>query len=207
MARYTGPVCRLCRRENEKLFLKGKRCFTEKCALERKAYPPGQHGTGRRRRRSSEYATQLREKQKVKRIYGVGEKQFRTLFTKAARGPARQRRLSTRVRTVPEGGSAARPAPARPRGRRRRRHSELPGVSRAGDFDRSGSAGHAGRARGRGGPQGQGSAQLAGCRLRQLHGPRARTAEPSGHPARRSGAADRRAVQQVIEAKRTCQQG
>lgn len=85
MARYTGPVCRLCRRENEKLFLKGKRCFTEKCALERKAYPPGQHGTGRRRRHSSEYATQLREKQKVKRIYGVGEKQFRTLFTKAAR--------------------------------------------------------------------------------------------------------------------------
>ena len=84
MARYTGPVCRLCRRENEKLFLKGKRCFTEKCALERKAYPPGQHGTGRRRRRSSEYATQLREKQKVKRIYGVGEKQFRTLFVKAA---------------------------------------------------------------------------------------------------------------------------
>jgi len=85
MARYTGPVCRLCRRENEKLFLKGKRCFTEKCALERKAYPPGMHGTGRRRRRSSEYATQLREKQKVKRIYGVGEKQFRSLFTKAAR--------------------------------------------------------------------------------------------------------------------------
>lgn len=85
MARYTGPVCRLCRRENEKLFLKGKRCFTEKCALERKAYPPGEHGTSRRRRRSSEYATQLREKQKVKRIYGVGEKQFRTLFTKAAR--------------------------------------------------------------------------------------------------------------------------
>jgi small subunit ribosomal protein S4 len=85
MARYTGPVCRLCRREGEKLFLKGKRCFTEKCALERKAYPPGEHGTGRRRRRSSEYALQLREKQKVKRIYGVGEKQFRTLFSKAAR--------------------------------------------------------------------------------------------------------------------------
>lgn len=85
MARYTGPVCRLCRREGEKLFLKGKRCFTEKCALERKAYPPGEHGVGRRRRRSSEYATQLREKQKVKRIYGVGEKQFRTLFSKATR--------------------------------------------------------------------------------------------------------------------------
>lgn len=85
MARYTGPVCRLCRREGEKLFLKGKRCFTEKCAIERKSYPPGEHGTGRRRRRSSEYALQLREKQKVKRIYGVGEKQFRTLFSKAAR--------------------------------------------------------------------------------------------------------------------------
>ncbi len=85
MARYTGPVCRLCRREGDKLFLKGKRCFTEKCAIERKGYPPGEHGTTRRRRRQSEYATQLREKQKVKRIYGVGEKQFRTMFEKAAR--------------------------------------------------------------------------------------------------------------------------
>jgi small subunit ribosomal protein S4 len=85
MARYTGPVCRLCRREGDKLFLKGKRCFTEKCAIERKAYPPGEHGTGRRRRRQSEYATQLREKQKVKRIYGIGERQFRTMFERAAR--------------------------------------------------------------------------------------------------------------------------
>jgi small subunit ribosomal protein S4 len=85
MARYTGPVCRLCRREGEKLFLKGKRCFTEKCAIERKGYPPGEHGNSRRRRRNSEYATQLREKQKVKRIYGIGEKQFETLFDRAAR--------------------------------------------------------------------------------------------------------------------------
>jgi len=85
MARYTGPVCRQCRREGEKLFLKGKRCFSEKCAIERRAYPPGEHGTGRRRRRSSEYALQLREKQKVKRIYGVGEKQFRSMFQQAAR--------------------------------------------------------------------------------------------------------------------------
>lgn len=85
MARYSGPVCRLCRREGEKLFLKGKRCLTEKCAMERKGYPPGEHGTSRRRRRSSEYATQLREKQKVKRIYGLGERQFRTLFGRAAR--------------------------------------------------------------------------------------------------------------------------
>jgi small subunit ribosomal protein S4 len=87
MARYTGPVCRLCRREGEKLFLKGKRCFTEKCAIERRAYPPGEHGTGRRRRRQSDYAVQLREKQKVKRIYGLGERQFRNLFQRATRVP------------------------------------------------------------------------------------------------------------------------
>lgn len=87
MGRYTGPVCRLCRREGEKLFLKGKRCYTEKCAIERRGYPPGEHGVGRRRRRQSEYALQLREKQKVKRIYGVGEQQFRNLFQDAARQP------------------------------------------------------------------------------------------------------------------------
>src|SRR6266566_1230164 len=75
MARYTGPVCRLCRREGTKLFLKGTRCLTEKCAVERRAYAPGQHGqsTGRRRK-ASEYAKQLREKQKVKRIYGIFER-------------------------------------------------------------------------------------------------------------------------------------
>ncbi len=87
MARYTGPVCRLCRREGEKLFLKGKRCFTEKCAIERRAYPPGAHGGGRRRRRQSEYAVQLREKQKVKRIYCIAERQFRNLFARASRLP------------------------------------------------------------------------------------------------------------------------
>jgi small subunit ribosomal protein S4 len=87
MGRYTGPVCRLCRREGEKLFLKGKRCFTEKCAVERRGYPPGEHGVGRRRRRQSEYALQLREKQKVKRIYGLGEQQFSNLFGRAAKLP------------------------------------------------------------------------------------------------------------------------
>ena len=75
MARYTGSVCRLCRREGTKLFLKGDRCFTEKCAIERRAYPPGQHGQGRVR--FSDYGVQLREKQKVKRMYGLLEKQFR----------------------------------------------------------------------------------------------------------------------------------
>ena len=79
MARYTGPVCRLCRRERMKLFLKGDRCFQEKCAIERRGYPPGQHGQ-RRGRRPMGYGPQLREKQKVKRIYGVLEKQFRSYF-------------------------------------------------------------------------------------------------------------------------------
>ncbi len=86
MARHTGSVCRLCRREGQKLFLKGKRCSTEKCALERRAYPPGQHGLARaRRRRQSDYAVQLREKQKVRRIYGLQETQFHNLFKRAAR--------------------------------------------------------------------------------------------------------------------------
>ncbi len=85
MARYSGPVCKLCRREGQKLFLKGIKCYTEKCAVERRAYPPGQHGPAQaRRRKQSDYAVQLREKQKVKRIYGLGEKQFRNLFERAA---------------------------------------------------------------------------------------------------------------------------
>ena len=81
MARYTEAVCRLCRRENQKLFLKGDRCYTDKCALERRAYAPGQHGQGRSK--ASEYGTQLREKQKAKRYYGVLEKQFRGYFEMA----------------------------------------------------------------------------------------------------------------------------
>lgn len=85
MAKYRGPVCRLCRREGVKLFLKGARCMTEKCAIERRSYPPGQHGQGRQR--VSEYSAQLREKQKLKRIYGLQEQQFRGLFGKAERKP------------------------------------------------------------------------------------------------------------------------
>ncbi len=88
MSRYTGPACRLCRREGTKLFLKGTRCLTEKCAVERRAYAPGQHGnTGGRVKKMSEYAKQLREKQKVKRMYGLTETQFRTTFTKASHLP------------------------------------------------------------------------------------------------------------------------
>lgn len=78
MARYTGPVCRLCRREGEKLYLKGERCYTDKCAIVRRAYAPGQHGQSRSK--TSEYGLQLREKQKVRRIYGVLERQFRNYF-------------------------------------------------------------------------------------------------------------------------------
>jgi small subunit ribosomal protein S4 len=86
MARYRGPVCRLCRREGEKLFLKGERCHTEKCAIERRAYPPGQHGRDRRLR-ITPYGLQLREKQKARRIYGILERQFRSYFHEAARMP------------------------------------------------------------------------------------------------------------------------
>lgn len=83
MARYMGSACRLCRRENEKLFLKGDRCYSDKCAYERRSYPPGQHGQSRAK--FSDYGIQLREKQKVKRIYGLLEKQFHLYFERADR--------------------------------------------------------------------------------------------------------------------------
>lgn len=85
MARYTGPVCKLCRREGEKLFLKGSRCLSPKCSFERRSYPPGQHGRDKqfRRGRASDYLLQLREKQKARRIYGVMERQFSRYFRRA----------------------------------------------------------------------------------------------------------------------------
>ena len=109
MARYTGSVCRLCRREGAKLFLKGTRCYTKKCSFERRPTPPGQHGV--RRRKMGDYGIQLREKQKVRRVYGVLERQFRNYFRDAeehtgvtgeallavARDPPRQRRLPPRL--------------------------------------------------------------------------------------------------------------
>jgi len=85
VARYTGSVCRICRCEGLKLFLKGQRCYTEKCAIERRQYAPGQHGQSRRSK-LSDYGVKLREKQKVKRLYGLMEKQFRNYFEKASRG-------------------------------------------------------------------------------------------------------------------------
>jgi small subunit ribosomal protein S4 len=103
MARYTGPVCRLCRRERMKLFLKGAKCDSMKCPIERRPYPPGQHGRGRIR--ETEYLNQLREKQKARRIYGVLEKQFRLTYARASRlqgksGDNLLRLLETRLDNV-----------------------------------------------------------------------------------------------------------
>ena len=84
MANYTGSDCRICRRENVKLFLKGDRCYSDKCAFDRRSYPPGEHGE-RRGRKTSDYGIQLREKQKIKRIYGLSEKQFHLFFERADR--------------------------------------------------------------------------------------------------------------------------
>ena len=88
MGRYLDSSCRLCRRERQKLFLKGTKCFTEKCPVERRAYPPGQHGQSRRQK-TSEYGVQLREKQNIRRIYGLMEEQFRQYFEKALSQPGR----------------------------------------------------------------------------------------------------------------------
>ena len=124
MARITGAVCRLCRREGLKLFLKGDRCFKEKCAFERRGYAPGQHG--RRRTKVQNYGIQLREKQKVKRMYGVLERQFRGYFVRAARSKGMtganllqtlERRLDNVAQTVQAGGRG---------GRRRGRRGPIP---------------------------------------------------------------------------------
>ncbi|MFQ5723032.1 MAG: 30S ribosomal protein S4 [Terriglobia bacterium] len=115
MARYREAVCRLCRRETMKLYLKGERCFTEKCAIEKRNVPPGSHGRDRRRRPGA-YAEQLRAKQRVRRVYGVLERQFRRAFQKAERLPGKtgenllvllERRLDTVVRRAGFAGSQA----------------------------------------------------------------------------------------------------
>ncbi|HSR49076.1 MAG TPA: 30S ribosomal protein S4 [Anaerolineales bacterium] len=104
MAKYTGPVCKLCRREGEKLFLKGQRCFTPKCAFERRGYPPGDHGRDAqfRRRRVSDFSRQLREKQKARRLYGTSERQFRRFYQRALkrRGVTGQYLLTTLERRL-----------------------------------------------------------------------------------------------------------
>ena len=115
MARYTGPVCRLCRREGMKLFLKGARCYTKKCAFERRPTPPGQHGV--RRRKVAEFGVQLREKQKMRRIYGVLERQFQRYFERPTRpgvtGENLLRLLETRLDNVVFRMGFAAPRPRR----------------------------------------------------------------------------------------------
>ncbi len=96
MARYTDPSCRLCRRERQKLFLKGTKCFTEKCPVERRGFPPGQHGQSRRPK-VSEYGVQLREKQKIRRTYGLMETQFRNYFEKALKQTGRTGELLVKM--------------------------------------------------------------------------------------------------------------
>src|SRR5919199_623420 len=118
MARDSSPQCKQCRREGQKLFLKGERCLTDKCGIERRNYPPGEHGRGRARQ--SEYRLQLREKQKARRYYGLLERQFRNYYEKASRqtgvtGENLLRMLETRLdNVVYRLGFAAPPRPARP---------------------------------------------------------------------------------------------
>ena len=157
MARYNGPVCRLCRREGMKLFLKGERCYTEKCAIEKRNPPPGQHGKARKKKTVG-YGIQLREKQKVKRIYGVLENQFRRYFESAARhrgvtGVMLLQSLETRLdnvvyrlglRHLAAAGAAAGAARALPDQRQEGRH---PVLRRARWATRCGCASPAPRAR------------------------------------------------------------
>lgn len=125
MARYTGPVCRLCRREGEKLFLKGDRCFSTKCAIDRREGVPGQHAKGRGR--FSEYKVQLREKQKIKRMYGLLERQFRNTFHKAdqLRGVTGEQLLVLLETRLDNITTKAGFASSRPEGRQLVRHGHI----------------------------------------------------------------------------------
>ena len=141
MARYTDAVCRQCRREGQKLFLKGDRCYTDKCAMNKRAFAPGQHGQGRTK--TSDYGQQLREKQKAKRFYGVLESQFRGYFEQAERRPGQtgenllsilESRLDNVVYRLGFAMSRAEAPDGQPRPLHRQRtqgqHSQLPGKAR-----------------------------------------------------------------------------
>ncbi|UCE04077.1 MAG: 30S ribosomal protein S4 [Candidatus Latescibacterota bacterium] len=128
MARYVDAVCKMCRREGIKLFLKGDRCYTEKCAIDRRAYPPGEHGQARRRpRKMSEYGMQLREKQKLRRVYGVLERQFRHYFARANRmeGITGERLLQLLERRLDNVVYRMGFAPSRPAARQLIRHGHI----------------------------------------------------------------------------------
>jgi small subunit ribosomal protein S4 len=127
MAKYKGGKCRLCRREGIRLYLKGERCYTEKCAIERKGYIPGEHGRDHRRAKETPYGQQLREKQKARRIYGILEKQFRNYFAKAERkkgvtGEILLQMLETRLDNVVHRLGLA---PSRPNARQLVRHGHI----------------------------------------------------------------------------------
>ncbi len=211
MGRHTGPVCRLCRREGLKLFLKGTRCDTPKCAVERRDGVPGMHQF--RRGKASEYSIRLREKQKVKRYYGVFERQFRKYFEMAsrrrqhrrrpdvaARAPARQRRHPARLRHQPGPG----PADHRPRPRHcqrpQARHPQLPGPPRRHD--------RRSRTASTPGSWPSTNLQLEGMppvpdwldrvSTEPARGPRQPPARPAGHLAAGHAAADRRVAQPLI---------
>ena len=212
MARDTSPQCKQCRREGQKLFLKGERCLTDKCGIERRNYPPGDHGRGRSRQ--SEYRVQLREKQKARRYYGVLEKQFRNYYAKASRqegvtGENLLRLLETRFDNVlVRLGFAA----SRRQARQMIRHGhwcvngrrvDIPSYQvRADDVitlkpGSKGDADHPRRHR-----AGLGRARLAPGRPRRSHGqgaapPRARRDRRAG-----AGAADRRALLEVVRPSR-----
>ena len=182
MGRHIGPVCRLCRREGLKLYLKGSRCDTPKCAVDRREGVPGMHQF--RRSKASEYSVRLREKQKVKRYYGIFERQFRKYFDMAGRGrgqygrrpdvdpgaPARQRRDPPRLRDQPTPGPPVHHARAHPGQRPQARHPELPRPPRRSDHD-------------------QGSRPLQEARRRRPRprwdAARSRLARPDRHRARR----------------------
>ena len=204
MARYTGPVCRLCRREGQKLFLKGLKCFTEKCPVERRPYAPGQHGQsgGGRRKKASEYAHQLREKQKVKRIYGVAEKPFRNLFEKAAHQTgvtgenllvALESRLDNVVYRMGFGAS-------RKEARQIIKHGHVQVNGHKLDVPSAQvSPGDEVRIA----PKSKDILrELAGGRRGEPHGADGVAARPRRHPAGGAGAAHRRALQQVIRLER-----
>ena len=207
MARDTGPQCKQCRREGQKLFLKGERCLTDKCGVERRSYPPGDHGRGRQKQ--SEYRVQLREKQKASRYYGVLEKQFRIYYDKAsrqagitgenllrdARVPPRQRARAARLRRLAAPGPPADPPrPLDVNGRR----VDIPSYQvRDGDVI----ADHRSSRRRAGDPRrdraDRPGAGLAAGRPRLADGEGAAQARAAGDRRAGAGAAHRRAVLEV----------
>ena len=211
MARYSGPVCRLCRREGMKLFLKGERCYTEKCAIEKRNFPPGQHGKTRKQKMAG-YGIQLREKQKVKRIYGVLEDQFRRYFEAAdrQRGITGETLLQLLERRLDNVIYRLGLATSRPQARQLVRHGhfqvngkkvDIPSYSlRAGDIiavqgDQPEEPDHRPRDRGGQGPR---DPRLALLRRRRAGGPDRVAPDARADQPARAGAAHRGAVFEVV---------